>query len=191
MADVAAARLDNRLGQTRTVGELTVLFDLCLVAVDGRRPGQLRSLGPVIERIDRTLGDADCTVGVLAVGVGIDDALALAGPLAEQVAVFADPDGSAATALGVVGAPALAWVDTQPAVRAVVAGWDGHRWRPVLADLARKLAWTKPLIPVPGDPAPIDAQPFTVTGAPASVPTGSMRSGRPGKEDDHDVRTAA
>lgn len=85
MADVATARLYNRLGQARTVEDLTTLFDLCLVVVDGVRPAQLSTLAPVIKRIDRTLGDADCTVGILAVGVGIDDALGLAGSLAERV----------------------------------------------------------------------------------------------------------
>jgi len=182
MTDLTTVRLYNRLRQARTMAELTVLFDLCLVVVDGRRPAQLRTLTPVVERLDRTLGSSDCTFGLLVVGVGIDDAVAGAGSLAERVAVFADPDGTAAAALGVAGAPALLWIDTQPAVRAVVAGWDGHRWRPVLAELARKLAWTKPLVPGPGDPAPLATQPFTCA-APAAPP--ARRAAPTRKEDDH------
>lgn len=191
MTDIAAIRLHNRAGEVRTVDELTTLFDLCLVVVDGLRPRQLHHLEPVVDRLDRTLGDADCTFGVLAVGVGSDDAVDLAGPLAERVAVFADPDGTAAAALGVPGAPALVWIDTQPTVRAVVAGWDGYQWRPVLAELARKLAWTKPLVPAPGDPAPVDAHPFTITAATAAAPTLPTRSGEPRKEEHHDARIAA
>lgn len=189
--DITAVRLHNRLGQARTVGELTTLFDLCLVVVDGLRPAQLRTLEPVIERLDRSLGDADCTVGVLAVGVGARDAVDLAGPLAGRVAVFADPDGRAAAAFGVTGAPALVWIDTQPCVRAVVEGWDGYQWRPVLAELARKLAWTKPHMPAPGDPAPLDPQPLTLTAAAAGVASLPTRSGEPRKEETHDVRIAA
>lgn len=191
MTDIAAVRLHNRLGEVRTVDELTTLFDLCLMVVDGQRPRQMHHLEPVIDRLDRCLGDADCTVGVLAVGIGSQEALDLAGSLAERVAVFADPDGSAAAGLGVSGGPALVWIDTRPAVRAVVEGWDGYQWRPVLAELARKLAWTKPLVPGPGDPAPLAAHPFTVTSAAAGVPTLPTRSGAARKEDDHDVRIAA
>lgn len=192
MGDIANVRLYNRLGQARTVDALTTLFDLCLVVVDGLPPRQLHQLQPVVERLDRALGDGDCTFGVLAVGVGTADALDLAGPLADRVPVFADPDGSAAQALGVRGAPALVWIDTQPAVRAVVDGWDGDQWRPVLAELARKLAWTKPLVPAPGDPAPIAPHPFTVAAAPAAATRAPTRSGGPRrKEEDHDVRIAA
>lgn len=191
MTDIAAIRLHNRAGQARTVGELTTLFDLCLVVVDGLRPRELQHLEPVIDRLDRTLGDADCTFGVLAVGVGPKDAIDVAGSLADRVAVFADPDGRASAALGVPGAPAVVWIDTQPDVRAVVAGWDGYQWRPALTELARKLAWTKPLLPAPGDPAPIDAQPFTVTAATAGTKTVPTRSDNPRKEDHHDVRIAA
>ncbi|HZQ85766.1 MAG TPA: hypothetical protein VFA83_13050 [Acidimicrobiales bacterium] len=175
MVDVATVRFHNRAGHVRTVDELTTLFDLCLVVVDGLRPGQLRDLKPVIERLHRTLSGADCTVGLLAVGVSTDEAIILAGPLWEAVAVFADPDATATAALGLTGAPGLIWVDTQPAVRAVVAGWDGNAWRPVLADLAWKLAWTRPLVPVPGDPAPIDAHTFTVTAAAAPKCPGASR----------------
>lgn len=191
MSDIAGVQLHTRLGTTRTIGELTTLFDLCLVVVDGRRPRQLHELEPIVDRLDRGLGDADCTVGVLAVGIGAGDACRLAGRLAERVAVFADPDGSAAAALGVAGAPALVWVDTEPTVRAAVEGWDGHAWRPVVAALARKLAWTKPLVPAPGDPAPIAARPFGVTSAVPTVPILPARPGTRKKEEPRLVRVAA
>jgi hypothetical protein len=189
MADIATVRLHNRAGQARTIDELTTLFDLCLVVVDGLRPAQLHALEPVIDRLDRTLGDADCTIGLLAVGVASDDAVDLAGPLAQRVAVYADPAASAATALGLTGAPGLVWVDTQPAVRAAVNGWDPNQWRPAITELAHKLAWTKPLLPAPGDPAPIDAQPFTAA-APAAVHALTPGANRPRKED-HDAPIAA
>lgn len=99
---------------------------------------------------------------MLAVGVDAGDAAAVLGRLTQRVAVFADPDGTAAAALGVTAGPALVWVSTEPAVRAAVAGWDGATWRPVVAALARKLAWTRPLMPAPGDPEPSPARPFAI-----------------------------
>lgn len=163
MADIASVRLQNRHGQARTVAALTTLFDLCLVILDGLRPASVRALTPVIDRIDRTLSGSDCTVGVLAVGVTAADAVELLGPLAQRVAIFADPDGTAAADLGVTGAPGLLWISTEPAVQASVAGWNPTLWRPVLVDLARKLAWTRPLMPAPGDPGPLAPAPFTIT----------------------------
>lgn len=165
MADLGTARLYSRTDRARTIDELTTLFDLCLVVVDAHRPAQLAVLAPLVERLDRSLGDADCTFGLLVVGADTGEALALAGPLADRVPVFADPETTAAPVLGLTGAPALVWVDTQPALRGVVVGWDAHQWRPVLAELARKLAWTKPLMPAPGDPASMAAQPFQATTA--------------------------
>lgn len=147
MTDIASIPLTTPAGQLHTVGGLTTLFDLCLVVLDGLRPGEARTLEPVIDRIDRTLSGADCTVGVLAVGIDGTDAASMLGPLAERVAVFADPEGTSAGALGVTAGPALVWVSTEPAVRAAVSGSDGATWRPVLAELARRLAWTRPLMP--------------------------------------------
>lgn len=188
MTDIASISLATPAGQVRTVGGLTTLFDLCLAVVDGVRPGQARTLEPVIDRIDRTLSGADCTVGVLAVGVDATDAANMLGPLAQRVAVLADPDGTAAAALGVTAGPALVWVTTEPAVRAAVAGWDGATWRPVLAELARKLAWTRPLMPAPGDPEPLPGRPFAIANAaPTTIAPGGASTGK----EVPDVRTAA
>jgi len=154
MADVGALRIQDRDGHAHTVRELTTLFDLCLVVVDGGHPVDLARLERVIERIDRTLSGADCTVGVLVVGVDGPTAVDLAGHAARYTAVFADPTGEAAAGLGVTGVPALVWVTPEPAVEALANGWDGAAWRSALGALARKLAWTRPLVPAPGDPAP-------------------------------------
>ena len=188
MTDIASIRLATPAGRLSTVGQLTTLFDLCLVVVDGLHPAQARTLEPVIDRIDGTLSGADCTVGVLAVGIDATDAATMLGPLAERVAVFADPDGAAAAALGVTAGPALVWVTTEPAVRAAVAGWDGATWRPVLAELARKLAWTRPLMPAPGDPDPLPGRPFAIA---HSAPTTIAPGGATTAKEVPDVRTAA
>lgn len=188
MTDIGRTRLATPAGPVCTVGQLTTLFDLCLVVVDGLRPAQVRTIEPVIERIDRTLSGADCTVGVLVVGVDATDAASVLGALAERVAVFADPDGTAAAALGVSAGPALVWVSTEPAVRAAVPGWDAAAWRPVVAELARKLAWARPLVPAPGDPDPLPGRPFAIaSSAPTTIASGGATTGK----EVPDVRTVA
>lgn len=163
--DVAAITLRGRHGRARTVDDLTTLFDLCLVVLDARQPYCSRVLLPVIERIDEVLSGADCTVGVLLVAGDEDDVNRTLGSLARRMAVFVDPEGQAATALGVRAAPALVWITTAPEIGGVVEGWDPSAWRRVLDQLARKLAWTHPLLPQPGDPPPFPARALRPEGA--------------------------
>ena len=160
MVDLAAVTLRHLHGPTRAVDDLTTLFDLCLVAVDVRSEHIVRAMQPVIERIDRVLSGSDCTIGVLAVGGDDDEALAALGPMASQLAVFVDPDGDAARALGVQGTPALLWLTTEPELGGYAEGWDPPAWKQVMTNLAKRLAWVRPLMPAPGDPAPFPARPL-------------------------------
>ena len=156
--DVASVKLRSRQGRERTVDDLTTLFDLFLVVLDVRRPSSYERLLAVVERIDKALSGADCTVGVLLVAADETDVDRVLGPLARQVAVFVDPEAQAATALGLSGTPALVWITTAPEIGAVVEGWDPPAWRRMLDRLADKLAWTRAFLPQPGDPAPFPAR---------------------------------
>ncbi len=162
--DVASISLRGRRGRARSVDDLTTLFDLCLVVFDARQPFCYRALLPVLDRIDEVLSGADCTVGVLLVAGDDDDAERILGPLARRVAVFVDPEGQAATALGVNAAPALVWITTAPEIGGVVEGWDPPAWRGLLDRLGRKLAWSHPLLPQPGDPAPFPGRALRLEG---------------------------
>lgn len=160
MSTIGDVRIHDRRGRACALSELTVLFDLCLVVVDAANPRPLTLLRPVLERLYRTLSGSDCTLGVLVAGTDIARGASLVGDMASQVAIFADPDASTVTALGISATPALVWVTTEPAVAAVIEGWDPAAWREVLGRLARKLAWTRPLVPAPGDPEPFPAVPL-------------------------------
>ena len=74
------------------------------------------------------------------------------------MAVFVDPEGDTADALGLGGTPALLWITTAPEIGGLAEGWDPMAWRGVLNPLARKLAWTAPLLGQPGDPPPSPAR---------------------------------
>ena len=156
--DLGSIKLRSGRGRERTIDEFTTLFDLCLVVLDARQPSCNRELLAVVERIDEVMSGADCIVGVLLVAADEDDVERALGSLAKQVAVFVDPGGEAVTALGVSAAPALVWITTVPEIGGVVQGWDPLAWRSVLDRLAHKLAWTRPLLPQPGDPAPFPAR---------------------------------
>lgn len=177
LPDVRPVHLVDRRGRDRSVSELTTLVHLCLMVVDARRPAAARALAPVVARIDRVLAGSDCVVGALVVGAPPEVAPDVVGD--RRLVVFADPDGTAAGALGATEAPALLWVTPLPAVRRVVPGWDPPAWRAVLAELARALAWTRPLVPVPDDPPPFPAEP--VAGVRRAAP----------QEDVHAAPTAA
>jgi hypothetical protein len=57
------------------------------------------------------------------------------------------------TALGVERLPALVHIRSDGELT-VVDGWDPDGWRTVAETLSRNLAWTRPMIPQPGDPTP-------------------------------------
>ncbi len=160
MPDVATIPLGRAHGPARSIDDITTLFDLCLVVVDVRSGDLVRAMRPVIGRIDAVLSGSDCTIGVLAVGGDDDEALAALGPLAGQLAVYVDTEGEAARGLGVEGTPALLWVTTEPALAGHAEGWDPPAWNRVMVELARRLAWTRPLMPAPGDPPPFPARPL-------------------------------
>lgn len=170
---LASVKLRNRQGRECTVDDLTTLFDLCVVVLDARWPDSYRPLVPAVRRIDDVLSGADCTVGVLVVGADEADVDRLLGPLVPQVAVFVDPDGEAAEALGVRTAPALLWVTTAPDLGGLVEGWDPKAWADVLGRLARKLAWARPVLPRPTDPAPYPGRPLPRQPATSAATTGS------------------
>jgi hypothetical protein len=162
VSDVGSVQLRRADGRVRTVAELTTLFDLCLFVVHLRDRTTTMFLRPVIERIVNVLADADCTLGILAIDLDESHARRLLGELTDRVQLFLDPDGSAARALGVGGTPALLWINPRPEVADAVEGWSAPAWRQLLAALAQKLGWTRPALPLPGDPAPIRARPLWV-----------------------------
>ncbi len=155
-----AVQLLDQHGASHRLDALTTLFDLLLVVLDLRQPAQVEAMLPVAARIDRVMSGADATVGVLLIGGTPRQATAALGELARETAVFVDPDGRASAALGLRGTPALLWVTPEPAVRGLAEGWEPAAWRALLDRAARKLWWTRPLLPAPGDPPPAPPVPL-------------------------------
>lgn len=147
-------------GTVESIDDLTTLFDLVLLVVDANNATTTSRALQVYANLDRVMGDADVNLDLVVVAASGSDAVQVAGEFSARGRVFEDPDGSVADRLGVHSAPTLLWITPASEERARLEGWQPDQWRPVIADLAAKLAWTRPLIPAPKDPAPFRAVPF-------------------------------
>lgn len=161
MSDLATVELVHApTGTAKTIDDHTTLFDLVLLVVDANNPHLTSRILDVYARIDRVLGDADVNLDIVVVGASGARATEIAGEFAARGRPFEDPDGKVALQLGVTQAPTLLWINPACEVQARTEGWVPDQWRPIVADLARHLAWTRPLVPDRGDPAPFAAMPF-------------------------------
>ena len=138
-------------GEPRTISEWTTNFHLAVVVLD---PFTYESAW-ILEtagRILRVFAPADCRACFLVTATA-DEAKQFLGPWAKELLTFTDPDRKAVEAFGVQSLPAFLHVNQQPAVEARAEGWDPMAWRGVADTIARYMGWTRPNIPVAGDPA--------------------------------------
>ncbi len=124
---------------------------MCLVALDPYTHESawiLETAGRILEHYS----PADIRVGWLAT-TDEDGCRQFLGPWAERFLTFPDPEREAVTALGVERLPALVHIRSDGHLN-VVDGWEPTAWRAVAEQLSANLAWTRPMIPRPGDPTP-------------------------------------
>jgi hypothetical protein len=142
--------LDPLRGEPRTVAEWLTNFHLCLVVLDpftNESAWILETAG----RILTTYAAADVRVGWLVTATD-DEARQFLGPWAQQLLTFADPERIAVKALGLTELPAVLHLNMSGAIETAAEGWDPAAWRAVLENLSRILSWSRPVLPVPGDP---------------------------------------
>jgi hypothetical protein len=154
-------------GEPHTVSEWVGMFHLLIVAVDPfneRSAWLVETAGRVLTQYEQ----ADCRIAWL-VGGTPDEARLFLGPWSEQIMTFADPDLTAIRALGLETLPAIVLIALDGTIVDAVEGWDPDRWRELTDDLSRVLHWSKPGIPLPGDPAPFEGAPPTTDVEPASA----------------------
>jgi hypothetical protein len=112
----------------------------------------------VAARILRTFRDSAARVNFL-VTAGTDDARAFLGPLADEFLVFVDADRTVVRALGLDTLPAFVFVLEDGTVGASAQGWDARSWAQVADVIATTTAWSRPVLPVAGDPASFAGSP--------------------------------
>ncbi len=145
-------------GRARTVRELLTTFHLLFVAVD---PSNVRSrwIVPTAARVLTEYEQADCRVAWMVAG-DAGDARKLLGRWATDIMTFVDPDLTAMKAFGLATLPAIVHLGMDLTVVNAVEGWDPWAWRDLTSELSRRMAWSKPHIPAPGDPGPFEGAPL-------------------------------
>jgi hypothetical protein len=139
-------------GEGRPIGEWLTMFDLVLVALDpftNESAWILHTAKRILSHYDQ----ADCRVAWLVTGTAAEARMFL-GPYARDLLTFADPDRKAVEGLGLRALPAMVHLNSDGTMRNAAEGWEPKEWDALTEALSRKAAWTKPLVPAPGDPAP-------------------------------------
>jgi hypothetical protein len=146
-------------GHPRTVRELLTTFHLLLVAVD---PASVRSkwIVPTAARVLFEYEQADCRVAWLVAGGDAADARKLLGRWAKEIMTFVDPDLTTTKGLGLSTLPAIVHVSQTLEVVNAIEGWDPPAWRDLTKELSRRMSWSRPHIPAPGDPGPFEGAPL-------------------------------
>lgn len=81
-----------------------------------------------------------------------DGARSFLGPWAQRLLTFADPDRELVQSLGLGSLPALVHLNQGLQVVGSAEGWNPEDWRKVTDNLATAMRWSRPIIPVTGDP---------------------------------------
>jgi hypothetical protein len=146
-------------GRPRTVRELLTTFHLLFVAVD---PASVRSkwIVPTAARVLFEYEQADCRVAWLVAGGDASDARKLLGRWGTDIMTFVDPELTATKAFGLETLPAIVHVSQTLEVVNAVEGWDPPAWRELTKELSRRMSWSRPHIPAPGDPGPFAGSPL-------------------------------
>ena len=144
-------------GETRTIDEWLITFQLLGVVLDPftyESSWLLETAGRILE----TFRDASVRICFI---LTCTDAQArqFLGPWAERMLVYVDPDRAFVRACELDALPALVHLRQNRMLEGVAEGWVPEAWRAVVARVAVDAAWTKPVIPLAGDPAPYPGSP--------------------------------
>ena len=129
------------------------MFHLCLVVLPDR-PEAARWL-PVIRRIFKVLGDADCHTAVCVTGTAAI-ARRILDTASSEFVVYVDPERALVNSLGLEKLPAFVHLRQDTALVEVAEGWDPKAWQKVADGIAKSMAWSTPRVAGPGDPPPTE-----------------------------------
>jgi hypothetical protein len=144
-------------GEPRTLEEWVTTFHLVMVAIDPYTDQSAWILDTAARILDDFV-ESDCRVGWL-VAADAEDARTFLGPWADRFLTLIDPDRSVVKGLGLERLPALVHVRQDLAVVGVAEGWHPSEWRSITDNLGRIMSWSRPVLPVPGDPTPFEGSP--------------------------------
>jgi len=144
-------------GQARPLEEWLTTFHLASVVLDPFTNESAWIL-PTAARVLEGFRGSDARVN-LVVTCSRSEAKAFLGPLTEQFLVFCDPARVFVKQLGLAQLPAFVFLRTDGTVTAAAEGWNATEWRGVADAIAESCAWSRPNLPVAGDPGPFHGTP--------------------------------
>lgn len=147
--DVVLTALD---GESRPLEEWLTTFNLACMVLDPYT-NESSWILKTATRILTGFRDADVRVNFVLT-CGPNDARSFLGPLADEFLVYCDPDRTFVRSLGLHELPAFVFVSMDGNVAASAQGWNGAEWSTVADAIAKATVWSRPLIPVTGDPVP-------------------------------------
>jgi hypothetical protein len=148
--------LTSLKGVTRTLDDWATVFNLAIVVLPGRR--EASGFVPVIDRIFHTFGDSDVRTTV-CVSAPASIAERILGDAADEWLVFADPDATLASSLGLERLPAFVHLRQDTTLVSAAQGWSPGEWQRAADALAKALHWTSPLVSGRNDPPPTPGWP--------------------------------
>jgi hypothetical protein len=137
-------------GESRPLRDWLTMFPLVLAVVDPYTHESAWILESV-RRIFAVFRGADCRVAWL-VTADADSAKQFLGPLGDEFLTYVDPDRVIVKATGLSVLPALVALRQDGSVLGAAEGWDPHAWRAVTDELSKLTSWSRPVLPVKGDP---------------------------------------
>ena len=143
--------LTTARGVTRTLDDWTTSFHLAVTVLPGR--GEGAAYVRIGKRIADVLGGSDCRPAFLIVG-NERSARRVLGSALDDYLCFLDPTGAFIKAVGISKLPAFVHIRVDGSLAGAAEGWDPNAWDDAVERLAKEMAWTRPLIPAPGDPPP-------------------------------------
>ena len=143
--------LTTARGVTRTLDDWTTTFHLALTVLPGRPEASV--FVRIGRRIADVLGGSDCRPAFLIVG-NERAARRVLGTTIDEYLTFLDPEGAFVKAAGLARLPAFVHIRVDGSLAGAAEGWAPDAWNDAVERLAKEMAWSRPLIPAPGDPPP-------------------------------------
>jgi hypothetical protein len=144
-------------GERRPLGDFLTTFHLASVIVDPYTNESSWVLRTALRILDDLRG-ADVRVNFVTT-CGPADAKLFLGPVVDEFLVFCDADRSFVRSLGLASLPAFVFLRIDGSVAASAEGWNPLEWRAVAEAIATTTAWSRPTIPLEGDPGPFHGTP--------------------------------
>lgn len=152
--DILLTSLD---GDARPLEEWLTTFHLASVVLDPYTNESAWILRTAARILDAFRG-CDARVNFVLT-CSRSEARAFLGPVADEFLVYCDPDRVFVKGLGLTQLPAFVFLRSDGTVQAAAEGWNPAEWRAVADAIATATAWSRPNLPVAGDPGPFHGTP--------------------------------